>query len=127
MLILLFKNVLNISNFENETKTSKNLKKKGKKTSFFLCVCTFTWEEKVSIIKIAYLMLIFLNLKSLLSYLFFVVASSLSMVCDTKSLRKILNRLMYISVMCMKPHILLKRGLQCSGCIINCYFVSRNR
>jgi hypothetical protein len=33
LLILLFKNVLKISNFEKSAKTSKNLKKQGKKTS----------------------------------------------------------------------------------------------
>ena len=40
-----------------------------------------TWEDKISLIKVAYFMLNFLNLKSFPSYLFFVVASSLSMVC----------------------------------------------
>ena len=38
MLILLFKNVLKISNFENGTKTSKNLKKTAKKNFKFFFV-----------------------------------------------------------------------------------------
>ena len=81
MLILLFKNVLKISNFENGTKTNKKSKRKQQKNpSISFCVCAFTREENISIIKIAYLMLNFLNLKSLLSNLFFVVASSLSIL-----------------------------------------------
>ena len=52
MLIFLFKNVLKISNFEKSAKTSKNLKKPQKTAKKpFLCVCAFTWEEKISLIK----------------------------------------------------------------------------
>ena len=39
-------------------------------------------EEKISLIKKTCFMLKFLNLKSFPSYLFFVVASSLSMLCN---------------------------------------------
>ena len=57
MLILLFKNVLKISNFEKSAKANKNPKKTFKNSEkslqIFLCVCTFTWEEKIYIIKIA--------------------------------------------------------------------------
>jgi hypothetical protein len=55
LLILLFKNVLKISNFEKSTKTSKNLKKtlknSEKKLQKFFCVAAFTREEKISLIK----------------------------------------------------------------------------
>ena len=81
MLILLFKNVLKLSNFVKSAKTSKNLKKTAKKTSIFFCVYAFTREEKNSIIKIACFMLDFLNLKSKARHLFFWVASSLSILC----------------------------------------------
>ena len=46
MLILLFKNVLEISNFEKGAKTSKNLKKpykQRKKTSNFFSLGRFYW------------------------------------------------------------------------------------
>ena len=45
-----------------------------------MCVCTFTREEKISIIKIACFTLNFLNLKSKARHLFFWVASSLSIL-----------------------------------------------
>ena len=48
-------------------KWAKTLKKQRNKTSNFFCACAFPREEKISVIKIAYLMLNFLNLKSLLS------------------------------------------------------------
>ena len=41
----------------------------------FFCVCAFTWEEKISIIKIAYFMQNVLNLKSKARHLFFGLAS----------------------------------------------------
>jgi hypothetical protein len=47
LLILLFKNVLKISNFEESAKTSKNLKKTVKKTSkFFVCMRFYTGRKK---------------------------------------------------------------------------------
>jgi hypothetical protein len=80
LLILLFKNVLKISNFEKSAKTSKKLKKpyknSKKKLQKFFCLGAFTREGKI-----ACFMLNFLNLKSFPSYLFFVVASSLSILC----------------------------------------------
>ena len=48
-LILLFKNLLKISNFEKSAKTSKNLKKSAKKTSNFFCVGAFAREGKNSL------------------------------------------------------------------------------
>ena len=70
LLILLFKNVLKISNFKKSTKTSKNHKKTVKKTSNFFCLYPFTREEKISLIKKACFMLNSLNLKSKPSHLF---------------------------------------------------------
>ena len=74
MLILLFKNVLKISNFGKSAKTSKNLEKplknSEKKMSIFFCVGAFTGDEKKSLIKIVCFMLIFLNLKSKARHLF---------------------------------------------------------
>ena len=75
MLILLFKNVLEISNFEKSAKTSKKTKKplknSGKNTSNFFCVVTSTGGDKISLIKKACLMLNFLNLKLKPRHLFF--------------------------------------------------------
>ena len=45
---------------------------------FLFCVCAFTREENISLIKIACFMLNVLNLKRNVRHLFFVVASSLS-------------------------------------------------
>ena len=59
----------------------KNKENQEKKTSIFFCLRTFTWRDEISLIKVAYLMLNFLNLKSFLRHLFFWVASCLSMVC----------------------------------------------
>jgi hypothetical protein len=71
VLVLLFKNVLEISNFEKSAKTSKNLNKNRKKTSIFFCLGASTGGDKISLIKKACLMLNFLNLKSKASHLFF--------------------------------------------------------
>jgi hypothetical protein len=90
VLILLFKNVLKISNFEKSSKTSKNLKKPlkiiEKKLQIFFCVCTFTWTDKISIIKISCFILNFFNLKSKASHTFVWVASSLSILCNCMTL-----------------------------------------
>jgi hypothetical protein len=75
VLVLLFKNVLEISNFEKSAKTSKNLKKHRKniekKLQIFFCLGASTGGDKISLIKKACLMLNFLNLKSKASHLFF--------------------------------------------------------
>jgi hypothetical protein len=84
VLILLFKNVLEISNFEKSAKMSKKLKKprknSEKKLQIFFCVGASTGGDKISIIKKACFMLNFLNLKSKASHLFFWVASNLSIL-----------------------------------------------
>ena len=56
----------------------KNLEKK---TSIFFCLGASTWRDEISLIKVAYFMLFFLNLKSFFIHLFFWVASSLSTLC----------------------------------------------
>jgi hypothetical protein len=62
-------------------KTLKNHKKtEKKKLQFFFCLGAFTREGKMSVIKKACFVLNFLNLKSFPSDLFFVVASSLSIL-----------------------------------------------
>ena len=68
--------------FKKIAKTSKNLKKTTKKktSNFFVCSHFYT-ERKNFIIKKACFMLNFLNFQTLPSYLFFVVASSLSILC----------------------------------------------
>ena len=63
-------------------KRAKTLKNSQKKTHFFSCVFAFTQIEIISMIKIACLILNVLNLKSLLSNFFFLVASSLSIYCE---------------------------------------------
>jgi hypothetical protein len=84
LLILLFKNVLKISNFEKSAKTSKNLEKplknSEKKLQISFCLGAFMQEGTMSVIKIACFMLNFLNLKSKPRHLFFWVASSLSIL-----------------------------------------------
>jgi hypothetical protein len=70
------------------------MEKKGKikrKNFIFFCLCAFTWEEEMSLIKKACFMLNFLNLKSFPSYLFFVVASSLSILCEGQKIWKVLK------------------------------------
>mgnify|MGYP006888788006 CR=1 FL=1 len=59
----------------------KRRKIKRKKLQIFFCLCAFTREDEMPLIKVAYLMLNFLNLKSFPLILFFVVASSLSTLC----------------------------------------------
>ena len=83
LLILLFKNVLKISNFEKNAKwakTLKSLKKQRKKNFKKFFIGAFMREEQILLVKKACFMLIFLNLKSKASKLFFWVASSLSIL-----------------------------------------------
>jgi hypothetical protein len=99
VLILLFKNVLEISNFEKSAKTSKNLKKplknSEKKLQIFFCVGASTGGHKISLIKKACLMLNFLNLKSKASHLFFWVASSLSILWDVRKYKEFCTNLLF--------------------------------
>jgi hypothetical protein len=81
MLILLFKNVLEISNFEKSPKTSKNLKKTVKKNFNFFLFRRFYWGGKNFTNKKGLFYAKFLNLKSKARHLFFWVASSLSILC----------------------------------------------
>ena len=71
--------------YEKWLKSWKKAEKKGKikrkKLQKNLCLGASTWREEMPLIKVAYFMLNFLNLKSFLSYLFFIVASSLSTLC----------------------------------------------
>ena len=60
-------------------KRVKSREKNFKKNFWFR---TSTWRDEMSLIKVAYLMLNFLNLKSFSIHLFFWVASSLSTLCD---------------------------------------------
>ena len=50
-------------------------------TTFHIGIRAFTREGRISLIKVAYFMLIFLNLKSFISHLFFWVAFHLSILC----------------------------------------------
>ena len=64
--------------FKSWKKAEKKGKIKRKKLQIFFCLGASTWRDEMPLIKVAYLMLNFLNLKSFLSNLFFAVASSLS-------------------------------------------------
>ena len=46
------------------------MENQDKKTSNFFCLGASTWRDEISLIKVAYLMLNFLNLKSFLRHLF---------------------------------------------------------
>jgi hypothetical protein len=85
VLILLFKNVLKISNFEKGTKTSKNEqkpKKTVKKTfKFFVCM-RFYWGGKNFIIKKGLFYANFFEFEVKSYSPFFLVASSLSILCS---------------------------------------------
>ena len=63
-------------------KVKRRRKKKGKikrkKLQKNFCLAASTWRDEMPLIKVAYLMLNFLNLKSFFIHLFFWVASSLS-------------------------------------------------
>jgi hypothetical protein len=54
-----------------QAKTLKNLKKTAKKNQIFFVYALLHGKEKMSVIKIAFLMLIFLNLKLKPRHLFF--------------------------------------------------------
>jgi hypothetical protein len=94
LLILLFKNVLKISNFEKSAKMSKNLKKPEKngekKLQKKFCLGAFMREEKISLIKKACFMLNYLKSKAI--HLFFWVASSLSILCPIMQIKEIVER-----------------------------------
>ena len=64
----------------------KKAKNQEEKTSKKICLCTSTQKVEMPLIKVAYLMLNFLNLKSFLSILFFWVASILSTLWTERSL-----------------------------------------
>ena len=82
LLILLFKNVVKISNFEKCAKTCKNLKKTVKK--LFCCLPAFTREEKTSLKKGLFYawFFIFWIWRVFHCTFFFEVASSLSIQCE---------------------------------------------
>ena len=66
------------SGLKVERRRKKRVKSREKKLQNFFCLGASTWREEIPLIKVAYFMLNFLNLKSFLSNLFFAVASSLS-------------------------------------------------
>ena len=72
--------------FKSWKKAEKKGKIKRKKLQKIFCLDASTCRDEMPLIKVAYFMLNFLNLKSFLSNLFFVVASSLSTLW-----RKLLN------------------------------------
>ena len=67
--------------FKSWKKAEKKGKIKRKKLQKIFCLDASTWRDEMPLIKVAYFMLNFLNLKSFPSYLFFIVASSLSTLC----------------------------------------------
>ena len=74
------------SGLKVKRRQNKKRKIKRKKLQFFFCLDASTWRDEMPLIKVAYLMLIFLNLKSFLSNLFFAVASSLSTLWDVEKI-----------------------------------------
>ena len=68
---------------ESYKKTEQKGKIKRRKLQKNFCLDPFTWEDEISTIKVAYLMLNFLNLKSLFKHLFWEVASCLSILCES--------------------------------------------
>ena len=64
--------------FKSWKKAEKKGKIKRKKLQKIFCLDASTCRDEMPLIKVAYFMLNFLNLKSFLSNLFFAVASSLS-------------------------------------------------
>ena len=66
------------SGLKVERRREKKGKIKRKKLQKIFCLRTSTWREEMPLIKVAYFMLNFLNLKSFLRHLFFWVASCLS-------------------------------------------------
>ena len=74
--------------FESWKKAEKKGKIKRKKLQKIFCLGASTWREEMPLIKVAYFMLNFLNLKSFLRHLFFWVASCLStlwMTCSNRN------------------------------------------
>ena len=78
----------------------KKVENQDKKTSIFFCLGASTWRDEMPLIKVAYFMLNFLNLKSFLSNLFFAVASS-----DRKLWRSMISVVIGIFRRCFKEKI----------------------
>ena len=73
--------------FKSWKKAEKKGKIKRKKLQKNFCLRTSTWREEMPLIKVAYFMLNFLNLKSFLRHLFFWVASCLSTLwCSSRKM-----------------------------------------
>ena len=74
------------SGLKVERRREKKGKIKRKKLQKIFCFGTSTWREEIPLIKVAYFMPNFLNLKSFLRHLFFGVAFCLSTLCDISGL-----------------------------------------
>ena len=72
------------SGLKVKRRRKKRVKSREKKLQKIFCLAASTQGEEMTLIKVAYFMLNFLNLKSKARHLFFWVASSLSMVCSSK-------------------------------------------
>ena len=68
------------SGLKVKRRRKKRVKSREKKLQKIFCLAASTQGEEMTLIKVAYFMLNFLNLKSKPIHLFFWVASSLSMV-----------------------------------------------
>ena len=68
------------SGLKVERRRKKRVKSREKKLQKFFCLAASTQKEEMPLIKVAYSMLIFLNLKSKPIHLFWGVASSLSIL-----------------------------------------------
>ena len=105
-------------------KTRKKLKKteknSEKKLQIFFCLGAFTREEKISLIKKACFILNFLNFKSFPSYLFFVVASSLSIICPYCPLAKKTFFKNKLSLLCSSLRTIYSRAVLNRITIIVC-------
>ena len=77
------------SGLKAKRRRKKSRKSREKKLQIFFCLGASTYRDEMPIIKVAYFILNFLNLKSFPSYLFFVVASSLSTLCKGKERYKV--------------------------------------
>ena len=66
------------SGLKVERRQEKRVKSREKNFKKKFCLGASTWREEMPLIKVAYFMLNFLNLKSFLRHLFFWVASCLS-------------------------------------------------
>ena len=69
------------SGLKVKRRRKKRVKSREKNFKKNFCLAASTWRDEISLIKVAYLMLNFLNLKSFLRHLFFWVASCLSTLC----------------------------------------------